>query len=164
MNNNLAYSAEYIRSSISQDLLTALYNDIDTNDVGPVVLVALLRLVYSDGYDAIETLKTELKAIELKTFPGENVVDCCTVIIDKCERMDTAEAFSQELLCTIVRIFEAASERQFSDWEMKRYRETQVHVKETRFHGDLVAYRNGLADSSTFITYQNLCSEAKTEY
>ena len=163
INHNLQYSATYIRSAISQDLLTALYNNIDTNDVGPVVLVALLHLLYSDCYDSIETLKSELNAIELKKYPGENVVDCCSDIVDKCERLDTAEAFSQDLLCKILCIFEASSERPFSDWAMKRYHDAQAQLKETRFHADLSAYKATLADPSTFITYQSLCKEAKTE-
>ena len=78
--------------------------------------------------------------------------------------MDTAEAFSQDLLCVIARIFELSSERRFSDWAMKKYRDCSNQVKETRFHPDLVIYRSNLPNPNTFITYQSLCSEAKQEY
>ena len=95
-------------------LLQSLYNDIDPNANGPVTLIALLRIIYSDGYDAIEATKADLKSIDLKKFSGENVVECSTKILDLCERLDTAEAFSQDLLCVIARIFELSSERRFS--------------------------------------------------
>ena len=91
-NENLMYSGIYIRSTISSDLLQALYNDINATTNGPVTLIALLRLIYYDGYDSIEALKSELKSIELKKYSGENVIDCCVKIIEICERLDTAEA------------------------------------------------------------------------
>ena len=164
INENLQNSGTYIRSTISPVLLQSLYNDIDPNANGPVTLIALLRIIYSDGYDAIEATKADLKSIDLKKFSGENVVECSTKILDLCERLDTAEAFSQDLLCVIARIFELSSERRFSDWAMKKYHGCSNQVKETRFHPDLVIYRSNLPNPNTFITYQSLCAEAKQEY
>ena len=161
--DNLKWSGVYIRKTISQSLLEQLLNEIDATTIGPVTLLALLCLIYSDGYDAIELLKDDLKAIDLKKFPGENVDTCCVKLVDICERLDAADAFNQEYLCNIARIFELSSERRFQDWTMKTYCLCQEQVKGTQFQG-VEAYRAGLADPTTFITYTSLCKEAKQEY
>ena len=161
--DNLKWSGEYIRKTVSQPILERLLNETKTTTIGPVTLVALLRVIYSDGYDAIELLKQDLKKIEWTQFPGEDVEACCVSMMDICDRLDAADAFQQEFLCTMTCIFELSSERRFQDWAMKKYRACQEQVKAARFQG-VEAYRAGLADPSAFITYTSLCSEAKEEY
>ena len=65
---NLTYSGMFIRNSIGPDLLHQLHQEVGISASGPVTFVALMRIIFSDGYDAIEEIKMRLKNIKLSTF------------------------------------------------------------------------------------------------
>ena len=52
----------------------------------------------SDSYDALEETLTHTKSLKLKSYPGENVTDCCAEILVDSERLESAGAFKHEHL------------------------------------------------------------------
>ena len=51
-----------------------------------------------------------MKSLKLKSYPGENVTDCCAEILVDAERLESARALKPEHLGYIIRIFEDTSE------------------------------------------------------
>ena len=48
---------------------------------GPEVYVAIMTTFISDSYDALEETLNHMKSLKLKSYPGENVTDCCAAIL-----------------------------------------------------------------------------------
>ena len=57
INQNLKWSGEYIRSLILSELLEKLLQDSSISDSGPEAFAALMRVIHSDSYEALETTK-----------------------------------------------------------------------------------------------------------
>ena len=107
----------------------------------------------------MEQTKEALKAIKLTDFPGENVQQCCTKILELSERLDSAGAFEANLICKIVRIFEQTSDKHFELWAMSKYKDCADFVKGLQVSGQ------DMTDSSSWtITYEQLTQEAVKEY
>ena len=64
----------------------------------------------SDSYDALEETLNHMKSLKLKSYPGENITDCCAAILVDAERLESARTFKPEQLGYITRIFEDTSE------------------------------------------------------
>ena len=156
---NLRYSGDYLRASLNAEQLTKVLQEVPITATGPEVFVATMLVCLSDSYDAMEQTKEALKAIKLTDFPGENVQQCCTKILELCERLDSAGAFEANLLCKIVRIFEQTSDKRFELWAMSKYKECADFVKGLQVSGQ------DMTDSSSWtITYEQLTQEAVKEY
>ena len=54
-----------------------------------------------------------MKSLKLKSYPGENVKDCCAAILVDAERLESATAFKTEHIGYITRIFEDTSDSRF---------------------------------------------------
>ena len=54
---------------------------------GPEVSVAIMTTFLSDSYDALEKTLNHMKSLKLKSYPGENVTDCCAAILVDVERL-----------------------------------------------------------------------------
>ena len=48
---------------------------------GTEVFVATMTTFLYDSYDALEETLTHTKSLKLKSYPGENVTDCCAAIL-----------------------------------------------------------------------------------
>ena len=57
---------------------------------GPEVFVATMTSFLSDYDDASEETLTHMKSLKLKSYPGENVIDCCAPILVDGERLESA--------------------------------------------------------------------------
>ena len=64
-----------------------------------------------------------MKILKLKSYPGENVTDCCAAILVDAERLESAGAFMPEHLGYITRIFEDTSDSRFCLWVIQKYKE-----------------------------------------
>ena len=115
--------------------------------------MAIVVICFSDSYDALEKTKDDLKALKLKDFPGENVPECSATILVLAEWLDSGGAFNDQLLCTIMRIYEGASDEKFRLWAMNGYKTCSDFIKRKR-----------LGMTTTQITYQDICREADMEY
>ena len=113
---NLEFAAPHFKNTISDRLNKELLREHGHENNGAIIFMTLMHLVVSDGCDAIEKCKKELKDIKLKDFNGESVENCCDKTLPLCEQLEGAEAFEPDLLCTIARIFEDCSEQRFCDW------------------------------------------------
>ena len=69
---NLDWSGVYIRSSISSKLLIQVLAEVPVTASGPETFVALMQVIYADGYDALDLCKEELKAL-LLTYHKRNI-------------------------------------------------------------------------------------------
>ena len=90
---------------------------------GPEVYVAIMTKFISDSYDALEETINHMKSLKLKSYPGENVTDCCASILVDAERLESAGAFKLEHLGYIIHIFEDTSDYRFFIWDIQKYKE-----------------------------------------
>ena len=59
----------------------------------------------SDSYDSLEDNLNHMKSLKLKSYPGDNVTDCCAAILVDAECLESAGAFKPENLGYTTRIF-----------------------------------------------------------
>ena len=64
-----------------------------------------------------------MKSLKLKSYPGENVTDCCAAILVDAERLESAGAFKPEHLGYIIRIFEDNSDSRFRLGDIQKYKQ-----------------------------------------
>jgi uncharacterized protein YnzC (UPF0291/DUF896 family) len=130
---NLKWSGEYIRESLSVDMLEKLYQDVSMQASGPETFAALMRVIHSDSYEALENTKRTLENIKLKSYPGENVRKCNEDIARLSEQLVSGGHFNNELLCKIAQIYEGAADTKFSQWATSHLYDPCVkQVKELR--------------------------------
>ena len=116
INQNLKWSAEYIRNSITPDLLTKLLHEVTLETSGPETFIALMRLIHSDSYEALEKIKDKLLALELKTFAGEDIRSLNVLIRQYAEQLECGDHFTPELIPKICMKYENANDMKFSQW------------------------------------------------
>ena len=65
---------------------------VPLTSTGPEVFVATMTTFLSNYYDYLEETITQTKSIKLKSYPGDNITDCCTAILvdDECLESDGA--------------------------------------------------------------------------
>ena len=125
---------------------------------GPEVFVTTMTTFLSDYYDALEETLNHMKSLKLKSYPGENVTDCCAAILVGSERLESARAFDPEHLGYITRIFEDTSDSRFRLWAIQKYKEVKEFIKKLSECGMYVLSQEDL------ITYESLVQEATREY
>ena len=154
---NLDWSGVYIRNSISPKLLTQVLAEVPVTASGPETFVALMQVIYADGYDALDQCKEELKALSLKDFPGENISDLNLKITQYAERLDSAQAFEPDLLCKIVKVYETSTEPRFQQWAYGKYQECTKYV-------DALRVNDASVISLPLVTYKLLGTESNKQY
>ena len=80
---------------------------------GPEVFVTTMTTFLSDSYDVLEETLNHMKSLKLKSYPGENVTDCCASIVVDAELLESAGAFKPEHIGYITHIFEDTSDSRF---------------------------------------------------
>ena len=99
-----------------------------------------------------------MKSLKLKSYPGENVTDCCAAILVDAERLESAGDFKPEQLGYITCIFEDTSDYRFRLWAIHKYKEVTEFIKKLR-----VCEMDFLSQED-IITYESLVQEATREY
>ena len=99
-----------------------------------------------------------MKSLKLKSYPGENVTDCCPAILVDAERLESAGAFKPEHLGYIIRIFEDTSDSRFRMWAIQKYKDVIEFIKKLRVCDMDVLSQEDL------ITYESIVQEATQEY
>ena len=66
--------------------------------MGPEVFVNTMTTFLSDSYVALEETLNNMKSLKLMSYPGENVTDCCAVILVDAQRLESSGAFKPEHL------------------------------------------------------------------
>ena len=125
---------------------------------GPEVFFATMTIFLSDSYDALEETLNHMNSLKLKSYPGENVKDCCAAILVDAERLESAGAFKPEHLVYITRIFEDTSESRFRVWAIQKYKEVTEFIKK------LCVCDMDVLSQECIITYESLVQEATREY
>ena len=77
----------------------------------------------SDSYDDSEETIIHTKSLKLKSYPWENVTDCCAAILVDAEHLESVGAFKPEHIGYITRIFEDTSDSIFCMWDIQKYKE-----------------------------------------
>ena len=70
-----------------------------------------------------------MNSIKLKSYPGENVTDCCAAILVDDERLESDGAFEPEHLGYITHIFEDTSDSRLRLWAIQKYKEVMEFIK-----------------------------------
>ena len=154
MQMNFTMSGDYLRMTLNADFLKQVLKFTSVSASGLFTFMAIMHECFSDGYDALVSIKNKLRQIKLKDYPGENVEACAEQILQYSERLYCAGAFEDDLLCDILRIFEEATDGKFRLWAMNQYRECKDYVKSRRL---------GKKTSVAF-TYDDICEKAVSEY
>ena len=102
---NLTWSGVYLRSTLLNTILQKVQTLVPLTATGPEVYVATMTTFLYDSYDALEETLNHMKSHKLKSYPGENVTDCCAAILVYAERLESSGAFKPEHLGYIIRIF-----------------------------------------------------------
>ena len=129
---NLKWSAVYLRSTLSNNLLQEVLTLVPLTATGPEAFVATMTTFLSDSYDDLEETLTHMKILKLKRYPGENVIDWCASILVDAERLESAGAFKPEHLGNITRILEDTSDSRLRLWDIQKYKEVMEFIKKLR--------------------------------
>ena len=125
---------------------------------GPEVFVAIMTTFLSNSYDALEETLNHMKSLKLKSYPGDNVTDCCAEILVDAERLESAGAFKPEQLGYITCIFEDTSDSRFRLWAIQKYKEVAEFIKK------LFVCDMDVLSQEDLITYELLVQEVTREY
>ena len=99
-----------------------------------------------------------MKSLKLKSYPGENVTDCCAAILVGAERLESAGALKPEHLGYTVRIFEDTSDSRFRLWDIQKYKQVTEFIKK------LSVCDMDVLSQEDLITYESLVQEVTQEY
>lgn len=116
INQNMKWSAEYIRASLAPEILETLLQEVKLDTCGPVTFHALMRIVHNDSYESMELVKEELIALKLKDFPGENIREFNVKVADLADHLSCGEHFNEELIPKVCMKYENAADTKFSHW------------------------------------------------
>ena len=120
----------------------------------PEVFVDTMTTFLSDSYGALEETRTQTKSLKLKSYPGENVTDCCAAILVDAEHFESSGAFNPEQLGYITHIFEDTSDSRFCLWDIHKHKEVTEFIKKLRVcNMDVISQEE-------LITYESLVQEA----
>ena len=148
----------YLRSTLSNTLLQKVLTLVPLTATGPGVFVATMTTFLSGSYDDWEETLNHIKSLKLKSYPGENVIDCCAEILVDAERLESAEDFKPEHLGYITCIFEDTSDSRFRLWYIQKYREVTEFIKK------LCVCDMDVLSQEDLITYESLVQEGTREY
>ena len=87
---NLTWSGVYLRSTLSNTLLQKVLTLVPLTATVPKVYIAIMTKFFSDSYDAFEETLNHMKSLKLKSYPGDNVTDCCAAILVDAEHLESA--------------------------------------------------------------------------
>ena len=91
---NLTLSGVYLVITLSNNLLQNVLTLVMLIATGSEVFVITMTIFLSGSYNALEVTLTHTKSLKLKSYPGENVIDCCAEILVDAERLESARASS----------------------------------------------------------------------
>ena len=95
-----------------------------------------------------------MKSLNLKSYPGKNVTDCCAAILVDSDRLENAGSFKPEHLGYITCIFEDNFDSRFRLYAIQKYKEVMDFIKKLRVCDMDVISKEEL------ITYESLIQEA----
>ena len=90
---NLRWSGVYLRSTLSNTLLQRVLPLVPLTATVFKVFVAIMTTFISDSYDVLEYTLNQTKSLNLKIYPGDNVIDYCAETLVDAERLDSAGIF-----------------------------------------------------------------------
>ena len=113
---NFAWSGKYLLSSISPSLYKDVLKKVTINASGPEVLMAIVSCVATFTYDSMEKVKSRLKSITIKSYPGENIKNMNVDIKALCEQLYSAGFWEKELLQVISKKYKLSTCEEFCLW------------------------------------------------
>ena len=99
-----------------------------------------------------------MRNLKLKSYPGENVTDCCAAILVDAERLESVRAFMPDHLRYINRIFDNTCDTRCCRREIHNYKEVMEFIKK------LHVYDLYFIQSEELIPYDPLLKEDTCEY
>ena len=99
---------------------------------GPEVFVDTMATFLSDSYDALEETINHMKSLKLKSYQGENVIDCCSEILVYAERLERAGALKPEHIGYITCIFENTCDSRVRLWDIQQYKDVTKFIDKLR--------------------------------
>ena len=74
---------------MSNTLLQKILTLVPLIATGPEVFVATMTTFIFYSYDTLEENLNHMKSLKLKSYPGENVIDCFAAILVDAERLES---------------------------------------------------------------------------
>ena len=126
---NLTWLGVYLRSTLPNTLLQKVLILVPLTANVPEVFVATMTTFLSDSYDVLEENLNHMKSLKLKSYPGDNVTDCCAAILVDAESLESAGALKPEHQGYITRIFEDNYDSRLRLWDIQKYKDVTEFIK-----------------------------------
>ena len=112
--NNLDWSESYLLNSITLELQNAIMNKISEAEVGgPLLWMYIVQYVESNTATAHQALLDELKVLQVKAFPGENVKMCTEKLSTICCHLALADELPRNIGLLLCHVLTACSVDEF---------------------------------------------------
>ncbi|MGH3624341.1 MAG: hypothetical protein ACRDQ5_21570 [Sciscionella sp.] len=110
---NTTWSGTFLFNSLSNEQQQSLEKYQLKEPNGPLTWMYIIKENRSNSERALETIRRQLEAMKLSSYPGENVKLCCQDISDKCIRLETAHRLPENVASTICSIFSKCTVEEF---------------------------------------------------
>ena len=158
---NLEAFKSWLMNRIEPSLRTNLYAKIDRNTTGPEVWMLLVNEVRSESYRYFENVKSELKALTLSKFPGDNVKDFTAAWTIKAQELETANLLEPHFLVVFVTALTKTPVQLFVLAMSNLLTRVLNYNKDTRF---LSEEARGAMPADEVVTYRKIRMEADGLY
>jgi hypothetical protein len=152
-------SRKFLQNSIHHDLESRITKGgTETLPDGPTFFMRIIGELQSETYRALRGVEDKLRALDIKSIPGEDVKALNVQISTYCKRLAGAGPFRPEILQVIVLIYCKASTEEFRIHFINRFSEVERYC---------VKYRDkdeSAIPPDELITYYHLVNEANAKY
>ena len=155
---NLTWSGSSLCSTFSYALLHKVLAQVMMTATRTEVYVVTITTVLYCSYYSLYDILNHLNSLKLKSFLGENFVDCYTEILVDYERLQSTGDLNAKHLGYITCIFEGTFDFIFHIWGTHNYQEVMSFMKK------LWVCDNYFMRPDEIITYGSRFQEAIHEY
>lgn len=129
---NLSWTDRFFKNNVSPELAEKVSEVYMTFPMasrgGPLFFAIMMETILSQTEEAVLSLQTRLKKMDLKSIPGENVDKAIGLARAAIVRLETFHKVPDDIIRTILRIFQTSSVPAFNDFF--KYLEQQRKVEQ----------------------------------
>ena len=122
MINNLTWPRLYLRSALSNYLLQKVPTIVPLTATVTEVCAITTTAILPDSYKYLDETPNNLRSLEIKKYPGENVADFSIKILVGAERLQSSRAFNPKNFFYTPCIFEDTSDCRLRFCTIHRYK------------------------------------------
>ena len=154
----LTCSGVYLRITLSNTILQKVLALVPLTATVPEIFFAAMTTFIYGYYDTLQETLNHMNILKLKSYPWDNVTDCCAEILVDDELLESARAFKPEHLGYITRTFQDTSDSRFRIWDIHKYKQVTEFIKKLR------VCDMGFISQEELIIYEYLVQDPTHEY